>query len=140
MFLTIPDVQVFDPQIDPAKCAQMIQDLTSRAIMAAPGLDSDDLTDVQRNAVKGILRTALLRWNDAGTGARTTRSVSHTTGPYGQTDSTTYEPLAAKSRLWPSEIEELRNIVKDAVPQKGKAFSINMIPVPTTKPLFPLEW
>ncbi|MET0887356.1 MAG: hypothetical protein ABWX92_13000 [Mycetocola sp.] len=99
---------------------QMIEDAEALALLAAPCLNDGTvaLTAAQVAAVRAVLRGALMRWSDAGSGAR--QSVS--TGPFAETIDTT---VTRRGMFWPSEITHLQGICSDG--QKGKAFSVDTV-------------
>lgn len=101
--------------IEAAKAAAMIADGEAMAKLVAPCIT--DAGFAHADAVKAILRGAILRWNDAGSGAVTSQSA----GPYSQTVDTT---RARKSLFWPSEIEQLQDI---CAPSGGGAFSVDTL-------------
>lgn len=76
------------------------------------------LTVPQSAAVKAILRGAIMRWNDAGSGAKS----SVTAGPFSETIDTT---VSRRGMFWPSEITNLQSVCSDG--QSGKAFSIDTV-------------
>lgn len=117
-FLDPVDLTAFNDGIDPFKAAEMIADATALAMLAAPCLGDVDnvLTAAQQAAVKAILRGAILRWNDSGTGAL----QAQTAGPFSQTYDTRQ---TRRSLFWPSEIEQLQSICKGS--DSGSAFSID---------------
>ena len=104
MFLTPADLAPF-ADIDEAKAAAMIEDVEARAAQAAPCITTPEfLADEPRTgAVRAILRQAVLRWNDAGTGVFTQLGA----GPYQASSDNRQE---RKALLWPSEISDLRDI------------------------------
>lgn len=123
-FATIPE----------AKAAAMVEDAEAMAILAAPCLP-DLLTapggelpaDAARRlakvaALKAILRGAILRWFDAGSGAM----QSQTAGPFGQVLDTRVQ---RKAMFWPSEIEQLQNLCQSS--EAGKAFAVDTVSVST---------
>lgn len=94
--------------IDPVKAAAMIEDATAQAIITAPCL-TGTLTEVQALAVKGILRAAILRWNDAGSGAKVTQQTA--AGPFSSSE--TFDTSNQRRGVfWPSEITALQRICK----------------------------
>lgn len=120
-FLTLDDLEPF-ACIDEAKAQAMIDDATATALLAAPclgGTGDDALTELQQAGVKALLRGAILRWNEAGTGALS----SQTAGPFSQTLDTRTQ---RRGMFWPSEIEQLQNICKGE--GDGGAFSIDSTP------------
>jgi hypothetical protein len=99
---------------------QMIQDAEGLALLSAPCLGDDPLTltPIQQAAVVAVLRGAIMRWNDVGSGAR----QSVTTGPFSETTDTT---VARRGMYWPSEITSLQSICSDG--ESGKAFSVDTV-------------
>ncbi len=124
MFITTTDLEPF-AIIDQAKAAAMIEDAEALAIMSVPGLvpaaDATPLTDPQVAAVRAILRIAILRWNDAGTGAIT----QQTAGIFGMTVDTRATRYGG---LTDSEIDRLRRVV---APTSTGAFNLDMSPAAT---------
>lgn len=119
-FATIPE----------AKAAAMVEDAEAMAILAAPCLP-DLLTapggelpaDAARRlakvaALKAILRGAILRWFDAGSGA----VQSQTAGPFGQTIDTRVQ---RKAMYQPSELEQLQGLCQSS--EAGKAFAVDTV-------------
>lgn len=116
--------------IDAAKSAAMIEDAEAQAVLIAPCLpglltapvdetpEAAAVRTAKLSAVRSILRAAVLRWNEAGTGAVQTQ----VTGPFSQT----VQYQARRGMFWPSEIEQLQGICKDA--EAGKAFSVDTVP------------
>lgn len=125
-FIITSDLAPF-ADIPEAKASEMIADAESQAILAASCLaslpDAPDgetpaerkLREAKMGAVKAILRAAILRWNDAGSGAVQTE----VTGPF----STMAVPQARRSMFWPSEIADLQSICRSA--DAGKAFGVD---------------
>lgn len=117
MFLTPEDLAPF-ADIDEAKALAMIEDAEAMAVLAAPCIaESSDPAVLA--AVKAILRTAILRWNDSGSGAVT----QQTAGPFSQTIDTTN---IRRGLFWPSEVDQLRNLCTDGT--SGKAFEVDTMP------------
>lgn len=111
--------------IDAAKAAEMIDDAESMAVLSAPCLANiDDLSDVLVKAVRAILRRAILRWHEVGAGGTTTT----TRGPFGETVDTS--STASKNLFWPSEINNLQEVCRQATggASGGKAFTVDMVP------------
>lgn len=85
------------------KAQEMIEDALGQAEFVAPCIFEAEFK--YRRAAKGILRGAILRWNDAGSGAITTQQA----GPFQQVvDSTTRK----HNLFWPSEIAQLQNLCR----------------------------
>jgi hypothetical protein len=105
--------------IDSAKAAAMIIDAIAMATLAAPCLaDTTKLTPVQLAATKAVLRAAILRWNDAGSGAVQTSTM----GPFNMAVDT---KQPRRQMFWPSEITDLQKICRDDTTSDGGAFSID---------------
>lgn len=120
--ITVDDLAPF-ATIDDDKAEAMVSDAVALALISAPCLSGDDLTDDQAAAAKAVLRSAVLRWNDTGTGAVT----SQTAGPYGQTIDTR-QPR--RTLFWPSEITALQRICQGT--DDGSAFSVDTAASPQT--------
>lgn len=101
---------------------QMIEDAEALALLAAPCLGDvaldPPLSAGQVAAVKAVLRGAIMRWSDAGSGAK--QSVA--TGPFSETIDTT---VTRRGMFWPSEITSLQGICANG--EKGKAFSVDTV-------------
>lgn len=102
--------------IDQAKAEAMITDASATAARVAPCITAVDFAE--ESALRAILRAAVLRWNEAGTGA----VQSQTAGPYGQTID---NRQPRKGMFWPSEIEQLQALCKG---EETGAFSIDTAP------------
>jgi len=119
VFLIVADLQVFSPDIDLVKAQGMIDDATALAVLAAPCIA--DVTFADSGAVKAILRGAILRWSEAGTGALS----AQTAGPFGQTLDTRPD---RKGMFWPSEIVQLQSLCTS-----GSSYTVSLAgpdPVP----------
>lgn len=108
--------------IDPVKAAAMIDDAVAQAILVAPCLATEaDLDANQVAAVKAVLRGAILRWNDSGSGAFTQQQA----GPFQVTHDTRQ---ARRSLFWPSEIDQLQAVCTAVNGGTSGAFSIDTAP------------
>jgi len=106
-------------EIEEAKANAMIVDAMARAAVIAPCILSDDFEHTE--AAKAIIRGAILRWNEAGTGAITSETVAK--GPF--THSQTVDTKTARrSMFWPSEIDELKSLCASS---GTGAFSIDTV-------------
>jgi hypothetical protein len=115
-FVTVHDLTPF-ATIDAAKAEEMIADAEAMAMLAAPCLGSPDtLSELQNAAVKAVVRGAILRWDEAGTGIR----QSITTGPFGETTDTTQQ---RRGMFWPSEITSLQGICGN---DQGGVYSLDL--------------
>lgn len=119
-------------KIDEAKAQAMIDDAYARAARVAPCLTDPDFLNVSENvaAVRSVLRAAVLRRNDSGTG-----TVQYQVGgPYAVTTDT---KQPHRSLLWPSEIEELQGICREFNGEKpSQAFSFTPTGSGSTHPPF----
>lgn len=102
--------------IDPVKAQAMIDDALALAAVTAPCILSSDFEHAA--AAKAIIRGAILRWNDSGSGALSTV----TTGPFGAgTDTRT----PRKGMFLPSELDGLKALCTTG--GAGKAFSVDTV-------------
>ena len=123
MFLVPADLTAF-ATIDEAKAELMIEDAEAMAVLAAPCLaDAEFRADSALvGVVKAILRGAILRWHDAGSGAVTQQGA----GPFQQTVDTR---TTRKGMFWPSEITQLRDLcAKFNGSDTGGAFTVDTAP------------
>lgn len=144
MFITPADLVPF-AEIDPVMAAAMIADAEAMAVLTAPCLpgltvapegetpEEQAVRLAKLAAVKAVLRGAILRWNDAGSGAVV--AEQHTVGPFGVQN--TLSPAARKSMFWPSEIEQLQGICSDG--EQGKAYAVDTVGFNSTMALH-LPW
>lgn len=115
--------------IDVVKATAMIEDAEAQATLIAPCLpglmvvpvdetpEATALRTAKLAAVKAILRGAILRWDEAGTGAVQTQVA----GPFSQT----VQPQARRGMFWPSEIKQLQDICAGTA---SKAYSVDVLP------------
>lgn len=122
--ITVADLQIFEPDIDPAKAKAMIDDAYALAVRVAPCLGDDPLDPAVAAAAKAIIRRAILRWSEQGGGGLTTKQ--ELAGPFSHME--VYDNRSTKGRLfWPSEITDLQDLCKTATTSSG-AFSIDTAP------------
>lgn len=112
-FLDASDLTPF-AVVDETKANAMIEDAEAMALLAAPCIAAVDFA--YGSAVKAILRGAVLRWNEAGTGALQAQQA----GPFGQTLDTRQE---RRGMFWPSEITALQSLCADA---QGGVYSVDL--------------
>ncbi|GGF39083.1 hypothetical protein [Williamsia phyllosphaerae] len=106
--------------IDGAKADIMIRDALALAARVAPCILDDDFPSP--DAAKAIIRGAILRWNDAGSGSVTQK----TAGPYGVTVDS-----GRKSMFWPSEIKDLQRLCPgSSTGGRGRAHMVDMFTDP----------
>lgn len=128
-FLTVADLTPF-ATIEATKANAMIDDAEAMAVLAAPCITAAGFAYTA--AVKAILRGAVLRWNDAGSGALQAQQA----GPFGQTLDTRQE---RRGMFWPSEIVALQSFCADA---QGGVYSTSLAGPPDTNGQWvtPSEW
>lgn len=133
MYITPEDLAPF-ASIPEIKALAMIADAEAKAIIAAPPLgDPAKLTEVQRAQVKAILRDAILRWNDRGSGALTQTSI-------GQVSVSADTRIASRNLFTAAELDLLRAI---AGGDGGGAFSLDLAAgagVRTARPDLKFQW
>jgi len=115
VMLTPADLAPF-AEIAPAKAQAMIDDALALASTVAPCIRDADFQ--YPDAAKAILRGAILRWNEAGSGALQTQAVDD----YSYTVDTRQQ---RRGLFWPSEIEQLQTLCKSGVP--SGAFSVDTV-------------
>jgi hypothetical protein len=115
--MTPGDLTVFAPNLDEAQALVMIADALAMAAEVAPCILDEEFEKVA--AAKAILRGAILRWHDSGSGAITQVSG----GPFQQTVDTR---TARRSMFWPTEIADLQKLCGTA--RSGRAFSVDTTP------------
>lgn len=130
MFITPTDLEPF-ADIEAVKAAVMVEDAEAMAILAAPCLPDlispatgetpadAAIREAKLAALRAILRGAILRWNEAGTGALQSRQDQ--VGPFGQMQ-TLDTRQTRKGMFWPSEIEQLQSLCSGA---RGGAFEVD---------------
>lgn len=99
--------------IDPAKAQAMIEDALAIAATVAPCILTDSFQSAA--AAKAIIRGAVLRWNEAGSGATT----SETVGPWSTSTS-----APRKGMFWPSEVTDLQKLCSTST---GAAFAVDTV-------------
>lgn len=114
-YLSVADLEPF-ATIEPAKAQAMIDDAVALAARVAPCiLEAGFLHEA---AARAILRGAVLRWYEAGTGALQTQQVDD----YSYTVDNRQQ---RRGLFWPSEIEQLQNLCKTDGP--SGAFSVDTV-------------
>lgn len=114
-FIDPADLTPFATIAEP-KAEAMIEDAEAMAKEVAPCITDTAFT--KQAAVKAILRAAILRWNDAGSGAKVTQAALG----YSQTIDTS---TSRKGLFWPSEIEQLQKLC--APEGGGKAYNVDTL-------------
>jgi hypothetical protein len=101
------------------KAQAMIDDALAMAALVAPCINDADFAF--NDAAKAIIRGAVLRWNDAGTGVLQQQGA----GPFQQTIDTRQ---TRRQLFWPSEIEQLRKLCETS----SGAFGIDTLSTDVT--------
>ncbi|OFO13749.1 hypothetical protein HMPREF3088_05340 [Corynebacterium sp. HMSC22B11] len=118
--ITTDDILVFNPDLDPDQVEILIRDGLALARRAAPCIDQEDF--LYPEAAEAVIRSAILRWAESGSGAIT--QESSTAGPWSFQQ--TFDTRSARRSLfWPSEVTELQRLCQTS--GQG-AFSIDTIP------------
>ncbi len=112
-FLSVEDLTPF-ATIEMSKAEAMIEDAEAMALLAAPCIAAVGFE--YATAVKAILRAAVLRWNDTGSGAAQTVQ----SGPFAQTLDTRQD---RRGMFWPSEIVALQSLCADS---QGGVYSTSL--------------
>lgn len=110
-----------DMSISDAKLRIMIDDVVARAINIVPSL-GHEVEPRQAAVAQAVLRKAIIRWIDSGSGGRTTHTQS--AGPY--SESMTYQNGGDRPIFYDSEIEELKALFPDIDGSSPKAASFDM--------------
>lgn len=96
------DFAYWDLAVTAERLADMIDDAMATAVMHAPCL-AGDVSAATAGAVKAIIRGAIVRWVDSGSGAYQTL----TAGPFGAGMDTRQQRLAM---FLPSEVQQLKEL------------------------------
>lgn len=120
VIITVSDLAPF-AVIDDEKAEAMITDAVAMAALVAPCITSDEFAHA--DAARAIIRGAILRWNDTGSGAAQTVQ----SGPFSQTLDTRQQ---RRGMYWPSEIQELQRLCVVGGNSSG-AFQIDTAPAST---------
>jgi hypothetical protein len=94
-------------EIPQAKAEAMIADALALAARVAPCITDADFA--YPDAAKAILRSAVLRWNDRGSGALTQETLG---SDYSYSTDTRDSRGNRSGLFWPSEIEALQDLCK----------------------------
>lgn len=113
--LTPDDLTPF-AEVDEYKAEAMIADALAMAAVVAPCILDEDFAYAA--AAKAILRGAILRWHEAGTGA----FVQQGAGPFQVTMDSRQQ---RRGMFYPSEITQLQDLCRES--GTGQAFTIDTI-------------
>lgn len=114
--ITTADLEPF-ATIESVKAQAMIDDALAMATLVAPCIAETSFAHA--GAAKAVIRGAILRWHEAGSGAATQQVA----GPFQQTFDTR-QPR--RGLFWPSEIEALQKMCQDST--DGGAWSYDTVP------------
>lgn len=115
VYLSVQDLAPF-AEIPSAKAEAMIEDALALAARVAPCILQP--TFLHDGAARAILRGAILRWHDAGSGALQSQQV----GPFGQSIDSRQQ---RRGMFWPVEIEQLQALC--ATGEQSGAFGIDTV-------------
>lgn len=126
-YVKLVDVEALRPRIDSARAAALIVAANAQAVVAAPGIASPEfLADEARmEALKHILRGAVLRWDDLAAGSLGVTTQQRTAGPLSETNTQDTRQPGGLS-LWPSEERRIQDLAGG--PGGGQAFTIDTLP------------
>lgn len=114
--LTVDDLSPF-ADIEATKAEAMIADALAMATVVAPCITDEEFA--YPDAAKAVLRGAILRWNESGSGAL----VQQGAGPF----QVSYDNRQTRRGLfYPSEIEQLEDLCKES--GREQAFTVDTIP------------
>lgn len=117
--LTVDDLAPF-ASIEDEKAEAMIADALGMAKLVAPCITDEDFA--HPDAAKAVLRGAILRWHEAGSGAYQQQQA-------GQFSVTMDTRQARRVMFWPSEIEQLQAMCYS----NSGAYSIDTVDCPTVQ-------
>ncbi|QFG09963.1 head-tail adaptor [Mycobacterium phage Antsirabe] len=123
--LTPADLRNFVTVTD-AKAQDMIDDALGTAFIHAPCIFAEDFPAAKRKAAKAIVRGAIVRWAEAGSGAVTTQSSMS----YSQTVDTR---TPRRVMFMPSEVDGLKRLCRPDGEDRGAAFAIDTLPTSTVE-------
>jgi len=115
IYLVPADLAPF-ADIESAKALAMIEDAVALAARVAPCILEDTFTN--EAAARAILRGAILRWHEAGSGALQSEAI----GGYNYTVDSRQ---TRRGMFWPSEIEQLQSLCQTGGP--AGAFGIDTV-------------
>lgn len=113
VIITVSDLAPF-AVIDDDKAEAMITDAVAMAALVAPCILTDEFA--YGDAARAIIRGAILRWNDTGSGAAQTIQ----SGPFSQTLDTRQ---TRRGMYWPTEIVALQSLCGGS---QGGVYSVSL--------------
>lgn len=126
-FVTLADVQVLRPDIDPARGAALVVAANAQAVVAAPVIAGVEFLadEAKAESLRHILRSAVLRWDDLADGTAAYSTTTRQAGPMSETN-TMDARQPGGFNLWPSEIDRIRELTSAG--NAGGAFMISTTP------------
>lgn len=126
-YITVADITALRPNSD-GRIAAFVTSANALAIMAAPGIASPEFiaNEVAMEALRAILRSAVIRWDDMANGATNISSHTYQAGPLSETQ-TTDNRQRGGFYLWPSEEALIRGLLGPS--GSGRAFTIATAPL-----------
>lgn len=115
--VTPDDLRLFDPSLDAAKAAKMIEYATADALRVAPCLKTTTDADVRKQA-EGIIVRAILRWHDSGSGAL--QQWANTDGPFSRSATVDTRTSSSHGIFYPTEQDDLKSLCPGAGYRKVK--------------------
>ena len=134
-YVTAADIEDVRPNVDTAVAAIFATSANAQAAVAAPGISEAAFlsNEAAMEALKSILRGAILRWLDQAAGNAAATSHTRTAGPLSETTSTDTRQPGGQGTLWPSEEDRIRKLVPGGAVSR-RAFSILTTPPPGASP------
>lgn len=122
--LTVDDLTPFAPNIDVVKADEMIADALALAAMVAPCITEATFDASKAAAARALIRGAILRWEEAGTGALVQRQQTLGSTSLGESYDNRQQ---RRGMFWPSEIRALQNLCS-ATTRRARAFEVDTMP------------
>lgn len=117
--ITLPDLQVFVPNIEPEKGEALIAGVLARAAQIAPCIDTPDFPYAE--AAKALIVDVIVRRHEAGAGSLHMQQA----GPFQQSTDTRTSP---RTLFWPAEIAELQRLCEASKTQLSAALPTGRFP------------
>lgn len=134
-YVTAADIEDVRPDVDLAVAAIFATSANAQAIVAAPGIGEAAFlaNEAAMEALKSILRGAVLRWIDQAAGNAAATTHTRQAGPLAETMSVDTRQPGGQGTLWPSEEDRIRKLVTGGAVSR-RAFSISTIPTTGASP------
>ena len=122
--VSVDEVLLFNPELDRQAVTILARDGLAMARRVAPCIDDESFPHV--DAAKAIIRSAVLRWAESGSGG--VSSEQNTAGPFSHTVSFDNRSTR-RSLFYLLEIKELEGLCASA---RGRVGAVDTIPKPTS--------